>query len=97
MHKLKKQPSETFVGVSIDFSARLAADETLVSGSAVSALVSGTESVPVTLTNTGISGNSVVATVSGGTNRCTYKLTYMATGSLGNVLESEILMSVVEL
>lgn len=97
MFKFKKQPTERIVGVAIDFGQRLATSETLPTGTVSSALVSGTEVTPVVLTDTGKSGTSVVATVAGGTDGCVYKLTYVATGSLGNILESEILMTVKEL
>lgn len=97
MFKLKKQPAERIVGVAVDFAARLAATETISTGAVTSALISGTDVTAVVLTDVGKAGTSVVATVAGGTDGCVYKLTYVATGSLGNILESEIQMTVKEL
>jgi hypothetical protein len=99
MHKLKKQPEETIVGVSIDFAARLAATETLSGGTITPTLLDGVEGTgnPLTMTNVGVMGTLLAGTLHGGYDGCTYKLTYFATGSLGNQPESEIKLTVKDL
>lgn len=106
MHKLKKQPGETLVGVSIDFAARLAVGETVSTGTAIASLMTGTGSEygaepdpntnTLTSTDVSVDGTKVLATISKGYTGCIYKVTYTANGSLGNVLESEIKVTVKE-
>jgi hypothetical protein len=99
MHKLGKQPNETIVGVSIDFASRLAATETLSTGTITPSLISGVEGTgnELTISNAGVLGTLLAGTLHGGYDGCVYKLTYFATGTFGNQPESEIKVTVKEL
>lgn len=96
MHKLKKQPAETSVGVGIDFSRRLATGEILSTGTITASVVSGSGAVvgDITISGKTINNTSMIGTIAGGKDGCVYKLTYLVTGTVGNILESEIKLTV---
>ena len=100
MYALNKQPKEVYVGVGIDFSARIDPSETLTSLVVTTELLSGIEGVdnPVLITSKSVSvvSNVVSATIGGGYDGCVYKLTYRVGSSLGSILESEIKLKVKE-
>ena len=101
MYALNKQPKEVYVGVGIDFSARIDPSETLTSLVVTTELLSGIEGVdnPVLITSKSVSvvSNVVSATIGGGYDGCVYKLTYRVGSSLGSILESEIKLKVKEI
>jgi hypothetical protein len=80
---LVKQPSESRL-YTMDFSANLAASETIDSISSVTANISGlTIGTPV------VGTRSAQARISGGTVDVLYKVTFVVVTSAGNTLEAE--------
>ena len=101
MHTLSKQPREVYVGVGIDFSARLDPSETLVSLTVGSELMTGIEGTGngIVITNKSVSSATSIAsaTIGGGYDGCVYRITYTVTSAMGSVLESEIKLKVKEI
>ena len=83
IQKLEKQPSESRV-YDIDFSANLAAGETISAVSSCTASPSG-----LTLGAASYTGTKVQIRISGGVTGTQYKVTAIVTTSAGNTLEGE--------
>lgn len=96
MHKLVKQPDEVLVGVAIDYVNRLTPGATILNGTVTALCIDGTEGAGNDLTINDVDSNGTIlgATISKGYNNCTYKLSYLGTGSDGNVLASEIRLTI---
>ncbi len=89
MFLLTKRVGETLQNVGIDFSDRLLSTETISTGSA-SCTTAGI------VTGSAYSTTQVVCDLAAGVDGNEYVIEYTATGSLGSILEAEILLCIKE-
>jgi len=90
---IQKQPSEVIVGVGINFKKRFARGETII----IESCQVMCDDPNLIITGVGaINDTILVATIGGGIDGVTYKVTYRAAGSLGSLREGEISVVVAE-
>ena len=90
MFLLTKRVGETLQNVGIDFTDRLLTSEGISSGTvtcATSGIVSGAVATTTTLT----------ADLAAGSDAGEYVIEYVATGDLGSIMESQVLLCVLDI
>ena len=90
---LEKQPGETRT-YTMDFSNLMASDETIDSINTVTSELRGGGTSDLTLVNSAISGQTVLTTISGGTDRCRYRIMITITTSTSQVLQGDGILKV---
>lgn len=91
-----KQPAEV-ITVGVDWTERLSEGESLASLVAEAVRMDDGSPAPDVLRSYNISGNITYATVQGGTDRQTYRITLRVTTNFDQTYEAEISMYVEEL
>lgn len=96
MDNFKKQPSERFP-ISANFSYDLEAGDTIASKAVTAvSLPDNTDATATVIDNSSIASPAIIVIVKGGTSGTDYKITVVATTTLGYIYEKDIKMKVVD-